>query len=122
MLTGLSPERTEEFGGIGDCGLMAVRPTLWSLFEGLGLPVPLAQVRLDRAEHPLLVKAGEQSEQAAKPHERIRWIDDVVLLRSRSAAGVERCSPVTRTTLKSATDWSRQEPEKTARTRFSTLS
>jgi hypothetical protein len=52
---------------------MAVRPALRCLREDLGLPVPSAQVTLDKIDHPLLAKAGEQFAQADTSHERIQF-------------------------------------------------
>jgi hypothetical protein len=59
---------------------MAVRPTVRCLREDLRLPVPPARFPLDETGHPLLRKAAEQFAAGDTPHERIRAIDDVVLL------------------------------------------
>ncbi|MGQ4600400.1 hypothetical protein [Nocardia sp. R6R-6] len=61
---------------------MTIRPT-HCLREYLGLPVPPANIPLDRIDHPILAKAHEQFANPDIPHERIRAIDDTILFKSR---------------------------------------
>lgn len=58
-----------------------VRPTIRCLRHDLRLELPSAQTPLDQVAHPLLDKASEQFADPGTPHERIRAIDDVVLLK-----------------------------------------
>lgn len=58
-----------------------VRPTIRCLREDLHLGLPSAQVPLDQLAHPLMDKASEQFADPGTPHDRIRAIDDVVLLK-----------------------------------------
>jgi hypothetical protein len=57
------------------------RPTIRCLRNDLHLPLPSARTPLDQLAHPLLDKASEQFADPDTPHERIRAIDDVVLLK-----------------------------------------
>lgn len=58
-----------------------VRPTLRCLRDDLNVPIPSARLPLEAVNHPLLAKAGEQFADPDTPHERIRTIDDIVLLK-----------------------------------------
>ncbi|MDT0440249.1 MULTISPECIES: hypothetical protein [Streptomyces] len=57
------------------------RPTLRSLREDLKLSLPSAREPLDELDHPILAKAREHFADDAAGHERIRSIDDEVLLK-----------------------------------------
>ncbi|MCW2938551.1 MAG: hypothetical protein JWN00_1536 [Actinomycetia bacterium] len=56
------------------------RPTLRCLRDDLTLPIPGTEVPLDEIDHPLLTKTTEQFADDIK-HERIRAVDDQVLLK-----------------------------------------
>lgn len=56
------------------------RPTLRCLRDDLTLPIPGTEVPLDEIDHPLLTKTTEQFAGDIK-HERIRAVDDQVLLK-----------------------------------------
>ncbi|QKW07690.1 hypothetical protein HUT18_16180 [Streptomyces sp. NA04227] len=58
-----------------------VRPTLRCLREDLALALPPVTVPLDEIDHPLLAKAAEQFAHDEAKHERIRAVDDRVLLK-----------------------------------------
>jgi hypothetical protein len=57
------------------------RPTLRCLTSDLGLAIPPVEEPLDEIDHPLLAKAREQFADTAAPHERIRAVDDAVLVK-----------------------------------------
>jgi hypothetical protein len=61
-----------------------VRPTLRCVLEDLALSVPSASVPLEEIDHLLLRKASEQFAAEDTPHERIRAIGDVVLLKVKA--------------------------------------
>lgn len=76
----------------------APRPTLRCLRGDLNLPIPPITQPLEEIDHPLLGKVGEQFVDGATSHERIRAVDDQVLLkvkiqRWRGAVWVENGLP-----------------------------
>jgi hypothetical protein len=78
--------------------MQRARPTLRALRENLRLPVPPVDDPLDEIDHPVLTKASAQFADSATPHERIRAINDQVLLkvkiqRWRAAAWLEADLP-----------------------------
>ena len=85
----------------------SVRPTLRCLRDDLKVAVPPATIPLDEIEHPLLAKAVLQFAEPKTRHERIRAVDDEILLkvkvqRWRGAVWCEDQSAVKRTWLISA--------------------
>jgi hypothetical protein len=58
------------------------------LREDLKLQIPPIDELLEDVEHPLLAKAHEQFAGPETSRERIRAIDDQVISRSKSSAGV----------------------------------
>src|SRR5882672_5564995 len=74
------------------------RPTLRALREDLRLSLPSADIPLDEVDHPVLKKATEQFADPGVGHERIRAVDDVVLLkvkiqRWRGAVWLDQATP-----------------------------
>ncbi|MDX2548759.1 hypothetical protein ACOT81_24975 [Streptomyces sp. WI04-05B] len=80
LLTGLSPERIKELGGVGEDD-SSVRPARPTLREDLKLPLPPAREPLDELDHPILAKAREHFADDEAGHERIRSVDDEVLFK-----------------------------------------
>lgn len=73
--------------------MRSVRPTLRALLHDLRLPFPPVNEALDDLDHPLLAKARAQFAAPGIGHERIRAIDDEVLWKVRSSAGVAPSGP-----------------------------